>query len=108
MGPGETSTARDGQGTSVTADDATIIINPTIPYKQFFCRLINHVQSGGTATVPDGFAVNDEGNLARNGTIQDTKLDVVADDLPLAVRRPKRDTKVNVPVPHGGEHMWVQ
>jgi hypothetical protein len=51
-----------------------IIINPTIPYKQFFCRLINHIQSGGTAAVPDGFAVDDEGNLAHNGTIQDTKL----------------------------------
>ncbi|KAJ7315446.1 hypothetical protein DFH08DRAFT_820696 [Mycena albidolilacea] len=47
--------------------------------------------------------IDDEGNLARNGTVEDTEL---ADDLPLAVRRPKRDTKV--PVPHGGEHMWVQ
>jgi hypothetical protein len=28
--------------------------------------LINHVQLGGTAAVPDGFAVDDEGNLARN------------------------------------------
>ncbi|KAJ7843888.1 hypothetical protein B0H14DRAFT_2585474 [Mycena olivaceomarginata] len=65
--------------------------------------LINHVQSGGTAAVPDGFAVDDEGNLARNGTVEDTELDVVADDLPLAVRRLKRDTKV--PVPHGGEHV---
>ncbi|KAJ7787622.1 hypothetical protein B0H14DRAFT_3505232 [Mycena olivaceomarginata] len=50
--------------------------------------------------------VDNEGNLVRNGTVEDTELDVVVDDLPLAVRRPKRDMKV--PVPHDGEHMWVQ
>ncbi|KAJ6583257.1 hypothetical protein B0H10DRAFT_2235008 [Mycena sp. CBHHK59/15] len=68
--------------------------------------LINHVTSGGVAPLPDGFVVGEDGDLARNGAAEDLELDVVADDLPLAVRRPKRATKA--PTQYGGDEMWEE
>ncbi|KAJ6615663.1 hypothetical protein B0H10DRAFT_2255135 [Mycena sp. CBHHK59/15] len=68
--------------------------------------LINHVTSGGVAPLPDGFVVGEDGDLARNGAAEDPELDVVADDLLLAVRRPKRATKA--PTQYGGDEMWEE
>ncbi|KAJ6605749.1 hypothetical protein B0H10DRAFT_1957087 [Mycena sp. CBHHK59/15] len=68
--------------------------------------LINHVTSGGVAPLPDGFVVGEDGDLARNGAAEDPEVDVVADDLPLAVRRPKRATKA--PTQYGGDEMWEE
>ncbi|KAJ6606756.1 hypothetical protein B0H10DRAFT_1956845 [Mycena sp. CBHHK59/15] len=68
--------------------------------------LINHVTSGGVAPLPDGFVVGEDGDLARNEASEDPELDVVADDLPLAVRRAKRATKA--PTQYGGDEMWEE
>ncbi|KAF8185627.1 hypothetical protein K438DRAFT_1765849 [Mycena galopus ATCC 62051] len=56
--------------------------------------------------LPDGFAVDEAGNLARDGVVEDTELDIVANDLPLAARRRKRSTKA--PNPYGGKDMWEE
>ncbi|KAJ7277021.1 hypothetical protein C8J57DRAFT_1223721 [Mycena rebaudengoi] len=57
--------------------------------------VINHVKSRGAGALPNGFAVTADGDLVRNGAAEDSELDVVIEDLPLAVRRPK-------PMLHGG------
>ncbi|KAF8185250.1 hypothetical protein K438DRAFT_1765899 [Mycena galopus ATCC 62051] len=68
--------------------------------------LINHVETGNSSKLPDGFVVDEAGNLARDGVVEDTELNVVADALPLAVRRGKRSTKA--PNPFGGKDMWEE
>ncbi|KAF7349854.1 ATP-binding cassette sub-family A member 6 [Mycena venus] len=66
--------------------------------------LITHVTTGGVAALPDGFQIDDEGNLCRNSAAEDPELVVEASDLPVAVRRPKRAAKA--PRPYGGDAMW--
>ncbi|KAF8156201.1 hypothetical protein K438DRAFT_1777621 [Mycena galopus ATCC 62051] len=68
--------------------------------------LINHVEAGNSPKLPDGFAVDEAGNLARDGMVEDTELDIVANDLPLAVRCWKRSTKALNP--YGGKDMWEE
>ncbi|KAJ6606771.1 hypothetical protein B0H10DRAFT_1956858 [Mycena sp. CBHHK59/15] len=68
--------------------------------------LINHVTSGGVAPLPDGFVVGEDGDLARNEASEDPELDVVADDLPLAVRRGEACNQSTHPV--RGDEMWEE
>ncbi|KAF8144611.1 hypothetical protein K438DRAFT_1782680 [Mycena galopus ATCC 62051] len=65
--------------------------------------LINHVKAGNSSKLPDRFAVDEAGNLARYGVAEDTELDIVANDLPLAVRHRKRSTKA--PNPYVTKHL---
>ncbi|KAJ7884459.1 hypothetical protein B0H13DRAFT_1889956 [Mycena leptocephala] len=44
---------------------------------------------------PAGFALTDDGSLIRHGAAEDSEVNVVIDDLPLAVRRPRRGEKKN-------------
>ncbi|KAJ6523242.1 hypothetical protein DFH09DRAFT_1330120 [Mycena vulgaris] len=68
--------------------------------------VINHVTSRGAAALPAGFATTDDGSIARIGAAEDTELDVNVDDLPLAVRRPKRSEKKVARF--GGEGAWEE
>ncbi|KAF7371625.1 DDE superfamily endonuclease [Mycena venus] len=57
--------------------------------------VIGYVMLRGLDALPTGFAVAEDGGIVRNGTAEDTEVDVAADDLPLAVRRPKRVLQAN-------------
>ncbi|KAJ7882811.1 hypothetical protein B0H14DRAFT_2565202 [Mycena olivaceomarginata] len=66
----------------------------------------NHVVAAGTAALPPGFLCNSSGDLERSSAAEDTELDVNPANLPLAIRRAKRNAKA--PSCYGGEDMWDQ
>jgi hypothetical protein len=73
--------------------------------KRFCAGVFAIPPSIGSKILPgEGFIVAENGNLARNGAVEDSEFDVTADDLPLAVRRPKRSAKA--PRQYEGDEMW--
>ncbi|KAJ6613210.1 hypothetical protein B0H10DRAFT_2274991 [Mycena sp. CBHHK59/15] len=55
--------------------------------------VITHIVSHSAADLPDGFKLDSDKNLVRIGAVEDVDLDVIVDDLPLALSRSKRTIK---------------
>ncbi|KAJ7845953.1 hypothetical protein B0H14DRAFT_2584415 [Mycena olivaceomarginata] len=64
---------------------------------------IDHILSRGLGDLPAGFAITTDGDLVRFGSAEDLELDVVAGDLPLSLRRPKRAT-----TRYGGDNAYFR